>query len=221
MPTKILTSPFDNKGNLKMYKFGGGSNDIIAQNHNDLVGYHIRSGGGDDTITGADFASADFTVLSDDTLIGGDGSDMVFGGLGDDMIFGGNEDGSDGGKGKNPSVTNSLYGEEDFIFLNGATVTGGNDTLVAGNDATNVMFGDVQSINGPGTFTGGDDTLISGTGNDTMVGDWSSVGGTPTRPVTMTPSFSRRATAWITSSISNSPSLMISVSSSTRTMSSI
>jgi Ca2+-binding RTX toxin-like protein len=171
MPTKILTSPLDNKDNFKMYKFGGGSNDIIAQNHNDVVGYHINSGDGDDTITGADFASADLPVLSDDTLIAGDGSDAVSGGLGDDTIYGGNEDGSDGGKGKNPSVTNSLFGEERSLTLAGATVTGDDDTLHAGDDVVNFLFGDVQSINGPGTFTGGNDTLISGTGNDTMVGD--------------------------------------------------
>jgi Ca2+-binding RTX toxin-like protein len=177
MPTKILTSPSAGRGNP--HTFGGGSNDIIAQDHDDGIGYVIDVGGGNDTITGADFANLAMTTGSDDTLIGGDGSDTVSGGLGGDTIYGGNEDGSDGGKGNNPVVTNTLIGEEKFIFLNGATYTGGDDTLVAGNDVTNFMFGDVQSVSGPGSFIGGDDTLISGTGNDTMVGDWSSSGGDP------------------------------------------
>jgi hypothetical protein len=174
MPIKLLTSPFDNKGNFKMYKFGGGSNDIVAQNHDGLVGYHIRSGGGDDTITGADFADMDLLTNSDDTLIGGDGSDTVIGGLGDDMIFGGNEDGSDGAKGKGNLPSNGLFGDGHFVNLGGGSYTGGNDVIRGGDDGFNMMVGDVQSASN-GTFQGGDDRLISGTNaNDTMVGDFGS-----------------------------------------------
>jgi Ca2+-binding RTX toxin-like protein len=189
MPAKNLTTPFDRDGvTQRAYTFGGGA-DTITVNNGALpdddplfepysIGYHISGGGGDDTIFGSGIGAPGSGI--GDTLIGGDGSDTISGGFGDDTIYGGNEDGSDGGKGKDPIVTNSLFGEERFIFLTGSTVTGGDDTLIAGNDVDNFMFGDAQSINGPGTFTGGDDTLIGGTGNDTMVGDWSSVGGTPT-----------------------------------------
>jgi hypothetical protein len=187
MPTKTLNSPVGRDGSQKLFKFGGGANTINAMDHSEDFGYWINAGGGNDAINGADYqldANGDPIGFSDDTLIGGTGSDMIFGGLGDDHIFGGKEDGSDGGKGRNPTVTNSLYGEESFVFLSaGESFTGGDDVITAGNDVRNFLYGDIKSANGDATttFTGGNDTLIGGTNSeDVLIGDWSSDGGSPT-----------------------------------------
>jgi len=186
MPTKTLTSPLGRDGSQKLFKFGGGANTINAMDHSGDFGYWINAGGGDDTINGADFRSNlpnGDPGFSNDTLIGGKGSDTIIGGLGDDHIYGGKEDGSDGGKGRNPTVTNSLYGEERFVFLSaGENFTGGDDVITAGNDVRNFLYGDIQSANGDAsnTFTGGNDTLIGGTNSeDVLIGDWSSFGGDP------------------------------------------
>lgn len=193
MPTKNLSSPFA-RGSMvdqRSYKFGGGANTITTKNGilDDLdpqfepysIGYLINAGGGDDSISGSDIGAPGSG--DGDTLIGGTGSDTISGGFGDDTIFGGNEDGTDGGHGRDPIVTNTLYGEERFVFLaSGETFNGGDDVITAGGGigVSNFMFGDVQSISGDGTttFVGGNDTLIGGMNStDDMIGDFSSTGG--------------------------------------------
>ena len=183
----MLTSQTDRKGLQKTYKFGGGKNEIIADDDGVAgFGYIINAGGGDDTIIGSDFTGIGFTGLPFDSLtddartefgdllIGGDGSDTIEGGLGNDTIFGGNEDGSDSAKGKDAEPRNLLFGDANRLVTAG-TYTGGNDVLVGGADGSNVMFGDVQSADGTGTFNGGNDILISGmNADDSMVGDFSS-----------------------------------------------
>ena len=193
MPTNNLTTPFARDGTTqRSYKFGGGANTITTKKGilDDLdpqfepysIGYLINAGGGDDSISGSDIGVPGSGV--GDTLIGGTGSDTISGGLGDDTIFGGNEDGTDGGKGKDPVVSNTLYGEERFVFLNaGETFNGGDDTITAGNDVRNFLYGDIQSANGfdiTSVFNFGDDRLIGGTGEDDFIGDSSSGGGTKT-----------------------------------------
>ena len=193
MPTKYLTTPFArDETTQRSYKFGGGANTITTKNGilDDLdpqfepysIGYLINAGGGDDSISGSDIGAPGSGV--GDTLIGGTGSDTILGGLGDDTIFGGNEDGTDGGKGKDPVVSNTLYGEERFVFLKaGETFNGGDDTITAGNDVRNFLYGDIQSVNGfdiTSVFNFGDDRLIGGTGEDDFIGDSSSGGGTKT-----------------------------------------
>ncbi len=56
MPAKDLSSPADRNGDQKLFKFGGGANTIFALDHDASFGYWINAGGGNDTITGADFA---------------------------------------------------------------------------------------------------------------------------------------------------------------------
>ena len=62
MPTKMLDSQTDRKGNQDTFKFGGGANtifadDIFAGNVDVLgYGYIINGGGGDDTIFGSEYA---------------------------------------------------------------------------------------------------------------------------------------------------------------------
>jgi len=172
MPAKFLTSPFDGKGGVKVFKFGGGANEIFAtvDPADPDQGYTILTGGGDDAITGS---------AANDEITGGGGSDLLRGGLGDDMLYGGDQDGSDKGKGKGGLVDNIIYGDDRFVDADGGSYTGGNDTLVGGGGegARNTMVGDVQSASN-GTFQGGDDTLISGmNANDRMTGDFASGSG--------------------------------------------
>lgn len=185
-----LTSQAGRNGLQDTFRFGGGADTITATDDGTSpFGYIINGFKGDDMITGSDYAgpgdgSGAPGTDTGDLLIGGDGSDQVIGGLGDDTIFGGNEDGSDSGKGKDPVVSNSLFGDGQFIFqAAGDTYTGGDD-IIRGGDGDgsttvfNQMVGDVQSANG-GTFNGGGDTLISGmNARDTMVGDFASGGAT-------------------------------------------
>jgi len=191
MPTKILTSPLGRDGSPKLFKFGGGANTIIALDHDASFGYWINAGGGDDTVTGADFAAGTTAddeigdqVYSDDTLIGGSGSDIISGGLGDDVIYGGeDEQGTDSVKGKTDTLSSLLSGDVfDFVFDSVTSFTGGNDMLY-GSDGTadvftsNTMFGDARSASlgtstNPTTFTGGDDTLTGGdNANNFLFGD--------------------------------------------------
>jgi len=192
MPTKVLDSQAGRNGVQKTFKFGGGSNEIRAEDDGtSAYSYIINAGGGDDMIFGSDFTTrfgtgtmVDDRTTNGDLLIGGMGSDTIVGGAGDDWIYGGNEDGSDGGKGKAPIVTNILYGEQGFVYLSyDETFTGGDDVITAGNDVRNFLYGDIQSANGvdaTSVFNFGDDTLIGGTGEDDFIGDSSSSGGTKT-----------------------------------------
>ena len=185
----MLTSQTDRKGLQKTYKFGGGKNEIIADDDGVAgFGYIINAGGGDDTIIGSDFTGIGFTGLPFDSLtddartefgdllIGGDGSDTIEGGLGNDTIFGGNEDGSDSAKGKDAEPRNLLFGDANRLVTAG-TYTGGNDVLVGGADGSNLMVGDVGLVIGTDIVNGGNDILISGmNSDDNMTGDF---GGTP------------------------------------------
>ena len=185
MPTKMLDSQAGRGGVQKTYKFGGGKNEIRAEDDGgSTFGYIINSGGGDDMIFGSDFSgrwtfdsTADPRTEFGDLLVGGDGSDNIEGGLGNDTIFGGNEDGSDSAKGKDAVVRNILYGEADILDTAG-TYDAGNDVLVGGADGSNVMVGDVGIAGGGGIFNGGNDILISGmNADDNMTGDFGSARG--------------------------------------------
>ena len=178
---KMLTSQADRNDAQKIYKFGGGKNEIIADD--DLVstfGYVIKSGGGDDMIFGSDFTgrgvfdvNADPRTQYGDLLIGGDGSDTIEGGLGDDTIYGGNEDGTDASKGQNPPPTNELTGDNQTVdFGIDGTYTGGDDSIFGGDGSTNNINGDARFtvvFSAGDSFFGGDDTLTGGdsTADDT------------------------------------------------------
>lgn len=178
MPAKTLTSPLDRDESQKLFKFGGGANTITALDHDASFGYWINAGGGDDTITGADFAAGTTAddligvqVYSDDTLIGGTGSDTISGGLGDDLIYGGKEDGSEKFSKKNGASRNELYGEEIAVTVSAPGFVAGSDTITGGDGATNIMYGDYFIVNviTTGTFKGGDDTMAGGDGTADFV----------------------------------------------------
>lgn len=177
MPSKILESPFDGRGNP--FKFGGGKNDITANNRTG-AGYIIDAGGGDDTITVVDFTATG----SDDTLTGGTGSDTISGGLGDDIIKGGTDNNTEKFSKKNGASSNDLYGEEIAVIVSTIedpagpvrpdTLVAGNDQITGGNGATNNMYGDYLNISVSGIgamFTGGNDTLTGGDGTADFVAD--------------------------------------------------
>ena len=174
MPTKILFSQTDRKGLQDTFKFGGGKNTIIANDDDtSTYGYIIDGGGGDDTITGSDFSglgifdpTADARTKFGDVLIGGFGSDTITGGAGDDTIYGGNEDGSDGGKGKDPVVSNELVGDTRFESVADG-FTFGSDDIFGGNGVSNSIYGDnfgTLTLGSGAVITGGDDELVGGNG---------------------------------------------------------
>jgi hypothetical protein len=195
MPTKTLSSQTGNKGIQVANKFGGGANTVIAiDDGTSDYGYIIDGGGGDDLITGSDYVFdgvADTGTILDprtengDLLIGGDGSDVIIGGLGDDWIFGGAEDGTDGGKGKDPVVKNDLYGDFDNLAVGAnQSVTGFADHIFGGNGVDNSMYGDnfgTLSLGTNALFTGGNDEITGGDGpngefvNNLLIGDTQNV----------------------------------------------
>lgn len=177
MPTKLLDSQAGRSEVQKTYKFGGGKNEIRAtDDETSSYGYIIDGGGGDDMIFGSDFEGltgtgtiVDPRTLNGDLLIGGMGSDTIVGGAGDDWIYGGNEDGSDGGKGKDPVVSNTLVGDTSFGSVGiDDTVIFGSDHIFGGDGVSNVIYGDNEgflSLGAGSTTTGGDDYLRGGDGS--------------------------------------------------------
>jgi len=194
MPVKLIP-----KGNATTYSFGGGGNNVVAQD-SDTKSYTVSLGGGDD-----------FAHLGggNDSVDGGMGSDSIEGGVGDDYLFAGETLAN--ATGKTAGYVNFLYGDAEsivvasqttyaagndtlvggvgvarndlfgdgrsFVMGNGnGTLYAGNDVLIAGDGAANNLYGDFMTIpkledQGVGTVANGNDTLISGTGDDTMYGD--------------------------------------------------
>ncbi len=132
--------------------------------------------GGDDVIIGGDdannhfFGDARFVSFTDG---GGDDGEMFIGG--DDTLIGG--DNVSGGSVTNNLVGDAQSVQHDGIFQGGDDVLVGGDN-VSGGSVTNNMVGDVSSGSGT-ALTGGNDTLISGeNARDNMTGDFGAgVGG--------------------------------------------
>ncbi len=169
-PTLNANLAFD----VGLQQWGG-----IASLGYDLIGIEvIRSGRGDDSLTGDDTDNRFEGGIGNDTMIGGNGRDTligesgndslnagngfdeVYGGLGDDVLISGrNRDLLDGGDG-NDDLTSG----------------GGADTLLggAGNDTLDSGLSD-DSVNGEAgadliVTRGGADTVAGGAGNDTING---------------------------------------------------
>jgi len=136
----------------------------------------ISGTGGDDSLTGTEFAEIIDSLDGNDTLVGLQGDDTLFGRLGDDVLNGG--PGFDvlfGGEGVDILNGNSgqdmLFGENGDDILRGA---GGNDTLQGGegNDTLNGGDNNDLLVGGIGTdvLNGNDnaDTLEGGLGADTL-----------------------------------------------------
>ncbi|GJM02808.1 MAG: hypothetical protein DHS20C08_13090 [Rhodomicrobium sp.] len=146
----------------------------------------LRTGGGDDQITGT---SGDDTILSeagDDIIDGGAGDDELQGGFGDDIIIGGSgENNIKGGPGDDTIIGGSgadtINGESgaDTVDYSGSTegisfnfVTGQN----LGGDAENDQLINVETIIGTSfvdSFNGSsnNETFIGGGGADLLFGN--------------------------------------------------
>ncbi len=109
----------------------------------------VSLGSGDDVLTEQQGAFADELVVidagnGDDTVVGGDATDVIFGagghdkinsGKGDDLIFGGNgSDEVDGGVGRDTAFLDS--GRDSFIWDPGD----GSDVIDGGSDVDTLVF---------------------------------------------------------------------------------
>jgi Ca2+-binding RTX toxin-like protein len=185
---------FGNGGNDTI--FGGDGNDTIhGGDGNDLIfgdaGNDIVFGdAGNDSLHGGD---------GNDTLNGGAGNDTLIGDAGFDTLIGGNGNDTyllsdvtsingslqfdsvveNPGEGIDTVLVSSTVGRLTYVLdanVENATVTGGSDfnlvgneldNVLTGNDAANVLTGGAgnDTLNGLGGF----DTLIGGDGNDTYI----------------------------------------------------
>ena len=116
----------------------------------------VKTGAGNDTITGNDANNAIHSGLGDDQIDAGAGDDLLEGGLGADVLFG--RDGNDliRGGGSEGQTFDWLYGGDGDDTLQGGF---GFDQLFgeAGND---ILNGGAQA-----------DNLLGGLGNDTLLGE--------------------------------------------------
>jgi Ca2+-binding RTX toxin-like protein len=105
---------------------------------------YVDGGGGNDTVTGSDFADDLRGGGGDDTVTGGGGGDTLTGGAGNDTLTG--DDGNDtltGGTG----IDNVTAGSgDDIIVVTGTEAV--SDTIDAGTGA-----GDVLRVGGTGAVT--------------------------------------------------------------------
>ncbi|MBY6202572.1 hypothetical protein KUV65_14435, partial [Maritalea mobilis] len=161
----------------------------------------VRSGSGDDTLTGASFNRPEtfYAGAGNDRLDGGDGADMLFGELGDDTIYGGEGDDTihgglgndslDGGSGDGDVLDYSDAVGGVTVDLANGSVSGaaGNDTVsgfeaVIGSDNADVLMGTavtdtLEGGTGSDTLnaTGGNGNLLrGGAGDDVLIGGWGS-----------------------------------------------
>jgi Ca2+-binding RTX toxin-like protein len=172
---------------------GATINDTVVRNVEQV---ELRTGSGDDRLTGGGLDDRFFAGEGFDTIRGGGGSDTIFGGAGDDLIDGGG--GADllyGEAGIDTvSYASARAGVTVDLSLRTAQQTGGagidlidgfenltgsvyDDTLSGngrdneivaggGNDRVNASAGN-DSVDGGR----GDDALIGGSGNDKLYGD--------------------------------------------------
>ncbi|NJC41668.1 Ca2+-binding RTX toxin-like protein [Brevundimonas alba] len=194
---------FDNAGDLAVELANEGLNDGISSGVIDLVlqdgdnierieltglanlnatgsstDNGVKGNAGNNVLNGG--AGADFIEGQGgaDTLIGGEGGDVMLGGAGDDTYFVDSKQDSfhefdnEGVDHVFSTVTLSL-----FSAVENATLQGGSNVDVFGNNLVNVITGNAGNnyVDGAGSndtlFGGdGDDTLVGGTGADTLTG---------------------------------------------------
>ena len=136
---------------------------------------HVKSGAGDDRITGSGGASHLIGGGGADTLTGGNGGDTLEGGEGADMLRGdAGDDRLSGGAGRDLAIFAGSVRTTVNLGRDGAQDTGhGLDYLsgienVTSGSAADVLIGDGADnvLDGQG----GRDHLIGGTGNDSLLG---------------------------------------------------
>jgi hypothetical protein len=194
MPAKTLTSPFYRKGKLKLFRFGGGKNTIIA-NDDPLhpgIGYMIDAGRGDDTVTGSSFDDDIIGGKGDDTINSGGGADTVSGGDGNDTLDGGGDnDTIDGGSGDdstlgdlgNDTMTGGtgldvIIGGLGSDWIYGGEIGGTDSDEGASTNSRNTLTGDMEFAWGlSANVTGETDHIFGGNGvSNDIYGDTQQVG---------------------------------------------
>ncbi|WP_412553704.1 tandem-95 repeat protein [Shimia sp. MIT1388] len=151
-----------------------------------LIGIeNIRSGSGNDLLSGNGVANELKGQSGDDTLYGLGGNDTLLGGAGNDELRGdGGDDVLNGGSGIDTAVYSGTADYTVSLATTAAQATGlGNDQLIgienirsgSGNDllSGNALANELKGQSGDDTLYGlwGDDTLLGGSGNDELRGD--------------------------------------------------
>jgi Ca2+-binding RTX toxin-like protein len=143
----------------------------------DDIGYQIDGAGGDDTLKGGDASdlisggSGADSIKGNgasDELFGGSGNDTIHAHSGDDYVYAGDDD--DEVTGKNGDDT--LIGGQGRDTLNGGNdgdhlYGGSNGDLLDGGDGDDILYG--GDGNDTLLFWRGDDLLVGGRGNDDFI----------------------------------------------------
>lgn len=135
----------------------------------DTVIENLKTGSGNDTITGNDANNSIYSKNGDDTISGNAGEDKIFGGNGNDTIDGGVgsdilKGGSDNDEIRGGNGLDKLYGENGDDELHG----GNHNDILYGGNGNNTLYGE----HGHDRIYGGadSDTIYGGDHNDLIHG---------------------------------------------------
>jgi calcium binding hemolysin protein, putative len=124
----------------------------VLHAYDNIIGYTIYAGAGDDSIYGGKNNDIIYGQAGDDTIRSGAGDDLIYGGSGADTIIA--EEGNDtlyGGSGND-----QLYGREGNDILEGGE---GNDILYGGAGDDTYIFGRGDGVDTIHDAVGGFDTI--------------------------------------------------------------
>ena len=155
----------------------GGTDDTINTGNTTNIPY-IYANGGDDTLTGGDGTQVLDGNSGNDTLSGGAGNDILKGGSGDDILNGdADDDLLEGGPGADDiDGGTGIDTAEYFESSAGVTIDLNDDTNNAGGDALGDTYTDVENLIGSNhndmiTGDSGDNVLKGLDGDDTIFGN--------------------------------------------------
>ena len=166
----VLSGIFDKSNGVEQLKFADGTickledlrkefatvngtdkSDVLHA-YDNIIGYTIYAGAGDDSIYGGKNNDIIYGQAGDDTIRSGAGDDLIYGGSGADTIIA--EEGNDtlyGGSGND-----QLYGREGNDILEGGE---GNDVLYGGAGDDTYIFGRGDGVDTIHDAVGGFDTI--------------------------------------------------------------
>ena len=166
----VLSGIFDKSNGVEQLKFADGTickledlrkefatvngtdkSDVLHA-YDNIIGYTIYAGAGDDSIYGGKNNDKIYGQAGDDTIRSGAGDDLIYGGSGADTIIA--EEGNDtlyGGSGND-----QLYGREGNDILEGGE---GNDVLYGGAGDDTYIFGRGDGVDTIHDAVGGFDTI--------------------------------------------------------------
>jgi|GEM_PF-2129494 len=166
----VLSGIFDKSDGVEQLKFADGTickledlrkefatvngtdkSDVLHA-YDNIIGYTIYAGAGDDSIYGGKNNDIIYGQAGDDTIRSGAGDDLIYGGSGADTIIA--EEGNDtlyGGSGND-----QLYGREGNDILEGGE---GNDVLYGGDGDDTYIFGRGDGVDTIHDAVGGFDTI--------------------------------------------------------------